>query len=586
VSNAHLFGKYRLLGILASGGMARLYLAVMTGIDGFSRVVALKQVLPHLAESREFINMFLNEARLAAKLDHPNIVRIYELGEIDGQYFISMEYLPGEDLTKIVNKSRKKKQWIPVNVAAAIVQATADALQCAHDLGDETGKPLGLVHRDVSLSNVIVTYHGLPKLADFGIAKATAIPSVATRAGTFKGKFAYSAPEQVTAKEVDARTDVFALGIVLWELLTIRRLFKRESDAATIRAVEEAEVPAVSSIRSDVPKEIDRITLKALAKKPKDRFQSANEMSDALEEVLVKLGSQSPAKLLSKWLASLFGEETANTKKSVAQGRLDLNGDPDLPLPAPQAALIGLSPVPNKRRGASQVSGGAPPSRSDPQPKTSLPASSGSQTRPAIHQPPPSPASSRSSSHSNSGSLPSLPRQSSAATELRPPPERPRSSVTSAGPRSAWSTEFSVDMPAKTPSKAQPVLNFDAGSMPIFSSGSSLSAADAPLPLQGEKNSKKMIVVLLSLVATLAGVVAIIVLSLDSGAPRGPIGVVKFEQVPQGATVFVDNQRVPAGEAIQIPIGSRSVRVEVGGKVVTERTISVQPGDQTIQLER
>src|SRR5687768_13170463 len=142
-SGAHQFGKYRLIGILASGGMARLYLAVMTGIDGFSRVVALKQVLPHLAESPEFIKMFLNEARLAAKLDHPNIVRIYELGEIDSQYFISMEYLPGEDLTKIVNKSRKKKQWIPVNVAAAVVQSTADALQCAHDLVDETGKPLG-----------------------------------------------------------------------------------------------------------------------------------------------------------------------------------------------------------------------------------------------------------------------------------------------------------------------------------------------------------------------------------------------------------------------------------------------------------
>jgi serine/threonine protein kinase len=512
--------------------------------------------------------MFLNEARLAAKLDHPNIVRVYELGEVDGNYFISMEYLPAEDLTKIVNESRKKKQWIPPSIAAAVVQATADALQSAHDLTDDTGKPLGLVHRDVSLSNVMVTYHGLPKLADFGIAKATALPGRGTRAGTFKGKFAYAAPEQVTGKPVDSRTDVFALGIVLWELLTIRRLFKRENDAATIRAVEEAEVPPIRSIRPNVPRELEAIALKALAKKPKDRFQTAAEMSDALEEVLRQEGVSSSTKHLAKWLTALFGDQIANIKKSVAQGRLDMGSvnNGGLGLAAEDAALIGLAPIaPKRKKTVSETasSGERPPSvtRAPPAPppksRDPLPADTVRSSRP---------------SHPALEPLSGGPRAASYVA-----------SVPSA--RAAWSTEFAVQaeaMSMRTPSQSS-VSNF---SEPPRWSGSGSSAS--MLPGELPPSAAKRLVVAVALAVLFAGLVIIghrLVLRMSPRAPQGPLGVVRFDRLPPEAKLVVDDRPIRSGDVVELPIGSRSVRVELRGKVVLSRTIEVRPGDQTVDLQ-
>jgi serine/threonine-protein kinase len=344
-SKDNQFGRYRLIGIMASGGMARLYLAVMTGVDSFARVVALKRVLPQFGRSREFVRMFVNEGQLAARLDHPNIVRIYELGEIDGQYFISMEYLPGEDLAQILRRCRKLARHVPTNVAAAIGQSVAEALQYAHDLADDNDRRLGLVHRDVSLSNVLVTYHGVTKLADFGIAKATQSSGAATQAGVFKGKFAYASPEQVAGKELDARTDIFALGIVLWETLALKRLFKRANDAATISAVEKAEVPSLRTIRPEIPVEIDNIVLKALARRRRDRFQTAQELSDALEEAQRSVIGRATAKDLREWLEDLFGVETSKLKQRIAQGRgLENLADAEGVLPAYQARLR-LKPV-------------------------------------------------------------------------------------------------------------------------------------------------------------------------------------------------------------------------------------------------
>lgn len=366
------FGRYRLVGTMAEGAMARLFLAVMSGpgaggepregaptdsdagLDGFRRVVVVKQVLPHLAQSPEFVHMFLNEARVAARLDHPGVVHIYEMGEIAGQYFISLEYLPGEDLTRVLHRAHREKQLIPVMAAARIAQCVADALQCAHELKDDHGQPLGLVHRDVSLGNVLVTYHGTVKLADFGIAKATALASaISTGVGVFKGKYAYAAPEQVSGKDVDARTDVFSLGVVLWELLALRRLFKRATDVATIHAVEKFEMPPLDLFRGDVPRALEAIAQKALAKRPRDRFQSAAEMSDALEELLGKVSARSSALLIKSWMVDLFGTDRAELKRAIAQGRgFEVRGaDPDdVGLSPEKLALLGLKPLPDPER--------------------------------------------------------------------------------------------------------------------------------------------------------------------------------------------------------------------------------------------
>lgn len=349
-SQGEHFGRYRLVGIMATGGMARLCLGVMSSVDGFNRVVAIKQVHPHLSSTEDFNAMFLHEARVAARLDHPNIVRVYDLGEIDSQYFISMEYLPGEDLTRIVKKSRKVKRWTPVPIILTIVQRIADALQFAHELPGEDGSELGLVHRDISPSNILVTYHGAVKLADFGIAKATAGGAEETRTGVFKGKFAYSAPEQVKGERVDRRTDIFALGIVLWEALAIKRLFKREADVATIRAVERADIPPLSERRPDIRPELEAVIDRALARDPEKRFQTAQEMSEALEDCLNIYGKRVSDKQIRAWLCDLFGEDVADLKRRVAQGQwIDSSTryEDGLPFRKHESDLLGIKPLEN-----------------------------------------------------------------------------------------------------------------------------------------------------------------------------------------------------------------------------------------------
>jgi len=236
LGGGEVFGRYRIRGVLGQGGMGRLFLAERMGIEGFVKVVALKRILPHLADSEQFREMFINEARVAARLEHPNIVATYELGEVDGSYFLSMEYLPGEDLGTILSRARALQRSVPLEVAVAIAQQGAGGLHYAHDLRDSAGQMTGLVHRDVNPFNIVVTYYGMVKLLDFGVVKGANAGSK-TASGVFKGKYAYCAPEQINGGVVDRRTDVFCLGIVLWECLTGQRLFDGSTDVGKIDAV-------------------------------------------------------------------------------------------------------------------------------------------------------------------------------------------------------------------------------------------------------------------------------------------------------------------------------------------------------------
>ncbi len=315
-----ILGKYRLIGMLSSGGMAELFLALQAGLEGFTKVVAVKQVLPHLATSQAFIDMFLDEARLAARLDHANIVRIYDFGEANGRYYLAMEYLPGEDLSRVVAQARKTGQRVPVDIAAAIVSCAAAGLHFAHELTGEDGKPLGLVHRDATPSNIVITYYGAVKMVDFGVAKTEGNAHHA-ETGQVKGKMSYLAPEQMTGEAVDRRADVFCLGIVLWEMLTGRKLFSRDNSEAAVHAVLHDAPPSPSAFRPDVPPELDAIVLKALAKRPEDRFQTADELEDALDSYFTLRSGQPTAKHLAAFLEGLFGKERADAKRAIAQGR-------------------------------------------------------------------------------------------------------------------------------------------------------------------------------------------------------------------------------------------------------------------------
>ena len=312
------FGRYRLRGLLGQGGMGQLFVAEQHGIQGFSKIVAVKRILPHLASSPQFQDMFLNEARMAARLEHPNIVATYELGEAEGSYFISMEYLPGEDLAAILSACQRGEP-MAIEIAVAMTQQSANGLHYAHDIRDAGGKPVGLVHRDVNPSNIFVTYYGMVKLLDFGIVK-NAPGSTQTSPGMFKGKYAYCAPEQIEGGDIDRRTDIFSLGIVLWEALTNRSLFAKANDALTMDAVRSQTVVAPSALRPEVPRDLDAITMRALSRDPRARFQSAHEMSEALDAFLVQRQQRPTSKSIGLWMESLFEANRATLKKAIAQG--------------------------------------------------------------------------------------------------------------------------------------------------------------------------------------------------------------------------------------------------------------------------
>src|SRR5256712_12376168 len=282
-------GKYKLLRLIASGGMAEVYLARQAGAAGFEKLVCLKRILPHLARDRQFVEMFLNEARLAARLDHPNIVSIHDLGETNGNYFIAMEFIDGPSLRAIAKRAQEQGEILPIPEVCKIISMAASGLQYAHDLTDARGHPLGLVHRDISPDNVLVHRNGTAKVVDFGIAKAANSASH-TRTGTLKGKVAYMPPEQLRGEALDRRTDVFALGVVLYELLAGKRPWEGTSEVALIGKIMTEEPQPLIELRPDAPHELITIVEKTLAKDRSQRYQSCVELQSDLEQLIVEMG--------------------------------------------------------------------------------------------------------------------------------------------------------------------------------------------------------------------------------------------------------------------------------------------------------
>jgi len=303
------FGRYELLGRLAVGGMAEIYLARETStVQGAgSRHLVIKRVLAHVADDETFRTMFFDEARLAMRLNHPSIVHLYEFGEEQGSWFLAMEWIDGVALGKLIRKARDAG-GIPAPLAVKICAQVADALHYAHNLKDETGHPLGIVHRDVSPQNVMVSFEGSVKLLDFGIAKAS-FQHTKTQDGQVKGKFAYMSPQQCLGEPMDGRADVFALGVVLYESLTGRPLYHRKTQYETMRAVIEEPVPSVRKYRPDLPESLDAIVQKALQKRQEDRFESAAAMQYALEHWLATQHEVVSAPRLAEYLQGVFGEE-------------------------------------------------------------------------------------------------------------------------------------------------------------------------------------------------------------------------------------------------------------------------------------
>ncbi|HEX3694614.1 MAG TPA: serine/threonine-protein kinase [Polyangia bacterium] len=280
------FGKYTLFERIGRGGMADVYKGRIQGPEGFERVFVIKRILPHLSDEPTFIKMFVEEAKLSARLSHPNIVQVFELGAVEGEYFISMEYVRGRDLAETMRAIWKTMPPPRPEMVAYIGREACRALAYAHDLVDDNGRPLRMIHRDVSPSNIMLSYEGAVKLLDFGIAKALGEAPETTKSGTMKGKYAYMAPEQTEGDDVDHRIDIFSCGIVLHEVLTGRRLFKGANDMQTIERVRKGDVAPPSYQNPLCPPELDAIVLKALARNRDDRFAHASEMADALDDVV------------------------------------------------------------------------------------------------------------------------------------------------------------------------------------------------------------------------------------------------------------------------------------------------------------
>jgi serine/threonine protein kinase len=313
-------GRYQILKRLSVGGMAEIFLARSMGPPGFQKVVVLKRILPQLANRAQIVEMFLDEARIAATLQHQNIVQTYAIDTADGGYFLAMEYLHGEDLRSILVQALKQGRRIPFHQVIHILISLTDGLDYAHRKLDFDGAPLQIVHRDVTPSNVIVTYDGNVKLLDFGIARA-ANRSNSTQSGTLKGKIAYMSPEQCRGLPLDRRSDIYSVGVLLWELSLGRRLYRGLSEFDTMKAIVDQKVIAPREYDPNYNEKLQRIVLKAVEKDPERRYQWAKEMQQDLEALARERGLYLSSSTLKSYMEELFGEKIEAWREAQAQGK-------------------------------------------------------------------------------------------------------------------------------------------------------------------------------------------------------------------------------------------------------------------------
>jgi serine/threonine protein kinase len=307
-------GRYELISQIGQGGMAEVQLALQRGPAGFEKLVVVKLVHENLATQKPFVDMLLDEARMAALVKHPNVVDIYDLGEVEGRYFIAMEYLEGEPLLAVLRAGREGTRLDPLSTTRLIAD-TAEGLDAAHELRSMAGDPIELVHHDVSLGNIVVLYNGQVKLVDFGVAKA----SMSTAGTKVQGKFSYMAPEKLRGGAGDRRSDIWSLGCVLWEALTLRRLFKGGNESDTMKQVLESAILPPSQVNAEVPKELDPIVLRSLAREPGARYPTAKEMAQDLEEVLRKQGYGGKNDVIARYMQSTFRDHIAARKRLLQE---------------------------------------------------------------------------------------------------------------------------------------------------------------------------------------------------------------------------------------------------------------------------
>jgi eukaryotic-like serine/threonine-protein kinase len=346
-------GKYEIARKIATGGMAEIHLARARGTAGFEKLVVLKRILPHVAEDPMFVRMFLDEARLAATLQHPNIADVYDVGESDGGYFFTMEHVHGQDVRAIRIAERNRQQRVPLGVALAIVHGTLSALDYAHEKAGADGRPLGLVHRDVSSSNVLVSYDGAIKLVDFGIARASSSQQK-TRTGSLKGKIPYMSPEQARGVGLDRRSDLFSLGVILFELTVGRRPFRGDTDFMVLDQIVNRDAPTPSTVVPEYPRDLEAIVMKLLQRDRDRRFATGDDAQQALEAFIAAHQLWTSPKAVSRYMRTLFADRIADWHDAEQRGvaladhiaaHVTPTGQRGEDLVTPPSAFSGLHPV-------------------------------------------------------------------------------------------------------------------------------------------------------------------------------------------------------------------------------------------------
>jgi eukaryotic-like serine/threonine-protein kinase len=312
--------RYRVIDRLEAGGMAEVFRGEALSVQGFKKQVAIKRVLPHLAQNKSFIRMFIDEARLGARLNHANIVTVFDIGAADNTYFIVMEFVDGANLKTVLETLKKQGRKPSVKEVLYIGMEICKGLSHAHGLTDEQGKLLNIVHRDISPPNILMTRGGEVKVTDFGLAKATT-QLEKTDPGVVKGKFSYLSPEAAMGQEVDLRTDVFAVGILMWEAMAGRRLFLGDSDYETVKRVQRAEVPSLRTLHDEVDEELDALLMKTMAREREERYQTAQELGDAIADYLfrhrLKVTSYDIARMMQSVVATRTDEKRRKMDSSI-----------------------------------------------------------------------------------------------------------------------------------------------------------------------------------------------------------------------------------------------------------------------------
>ena len=344
------FGKYSLLAHLATGGMAEVWLARQLGMQGFEKIVVIKRARPELVD-RETTAMFLDEARLVATLEHPNIAQVYEMGSVNGSYFFVMEYIDGADLRRLIETALAKRHRLSLADALYIITHVCTALHYAHEKHDLEGRPLHIIHRDVSPSNVLISHDGAIKVCDFGIAKAHNRKSETTQNGVLKGKFSYMSPEQCQGKDIDRRSDVFSIGILLYELSTQSKLFRGTSDFALLQQIVESPIPLPSARVPNYPRELEHIVMTALAKSPADRYPTAQTLQLELEEFAREHKLAMSSVRIAKLMSALFEKRNdawIRAQRAHSDHFIEVSSTPAPPgsthTPLPQFLAVGSAP--------------------------------------------------------------------------------------------------------------------------------------------------------------------------------------------------------------------------------------------------